>query len=219
MTGGLPLVNSSWHQAPKDSQPEFSFQLNTYVNSPYITFSLSLSLMLWPTVSRSVCLEIKYPTGVYDQIFITVRQLRVYWSGPLSLTRGQICRLQLLLALASAVILGSESCGTHDHILLSQIWDVHFRHLLQPAGLWWRFLNWPPHGRLSSSLTGSLPLITSPHRPCRHHCFSLLLHCCILVCWGDHVIATEPLPRNSRCLQIHYLATACCIVAYFTVVT
>jgi hypothetical protein len=30
----------------------------------------------------------------------------------------------LLLALASTVILGSESFGTHDHILLSQIPDV-----------------------------------------------------------------------------------------------
>jgi hypothetical protein len=34
-----------------------------------------------------------------------------------------VCRLQLLLALASAVILRSESRGTHDHILLSQIRD------------------------------------------------------------------------------------------------
>jgi hypothetical protein len=33
-----------------------------------------------------------------------------------SLTRGWVCRLQLLLTLASAVILGSESRGTHDHI-------------------------------------------------------------------------------------------------------
>jgi hypothetical protein len=32
-----------------------------------------------------------------------------------------VCRLQLLLGLASAVILGSESLGTHNHILLSQI--------------------------------------------------------------------------------------------------
>jgi hypothetical protein len=38
-----------------------------------------------------------------------------------SLTRGWICRLQLLLALANAVILRSESHRTHDHILLSQI--------------------------------------------------------------------------------------------------
>jgi hypothetical protein len=34
-----------------------------------------------------------------------------------------VCRLQLLLVLASAVILGSESRGIHDHILLSQIQD------------------------------------------------------------------------------------------------
>jgi hypothetical protein len=38
--------------------------------------------------------------------------------------RGRFCRLQLMLVLASAVILGSESHGTHDHrILLSQIGD------------------------------------------------------------------------------------------------
>jgi hypothetical protein len=40
-----------------------------------------------------------------------------------SLTREWVCRLQLLLILASAVILRSESRGTHDHILLSQIRD------------------------------------------------------------------------------------------------
>jgi hypothetical protein len=39
-----------------------------------------------------------------------------------SLTR-MVCRLQLLLVLASAVILRSESRGTHDHIFLSQTPD------------------------------------------------------------------------------------------------
>jgi hypothetical protein len=39
------------------------------------------------------------------------------------MTRGWVCRLQLLLGLASAVILRSESSGTHEHILLSQILD------------------------------------------------------------------------------------------------
>jgi hypothetical protein len=38
-----------------------------------------------------------------------------------SLMRWWICCLQLLLVLARAVILSSESRGTHDHILLSQI--------------------------------------------------------------------------------------------------
>jgi hypothetical protein len=38
-----------------------------------------------------------------------------------SLTRRWVCRLQLLLLLPSAVVVRSESCGNHDHILLSQI--------------------------------------------------------------------------------------------------
>jgi hypothetical protein len=42
-----------------------------------------------------------------------------------SLTRGWVCRLQLLLVLASAVILMSESRRTHDDILPSQIRDCH----------------------------------------------------------------------------------------------
>jgi hypothetical protein len=40
-----------------------------------------------------------------------------------SLTRGWVCLLQLLLVLASAVILGPESSETNDRILLSQIRD------------------------------------------------------------------------------------------------
>jgi hypothetical protein len=51
-----------------------------------------------------------------------------------SLTRGWVCRLQLLVALVSAFILGSESRGTRDHILLSQIRDFPFCRLLRLAG-------------------------------------------------------------------------------------
>jgi hypothetical protein len=51
--------------------------------------------------SASLCWN-KHPLGAYDRIFITIRQLRACWSGALSLTRGQVCHLQLLLA--SAVI-------------------------------------------------------------------------------------------------------------------
>jgi hypothetical protein len=40
-----------------------------------------------------------------------------------SLTRGWICRLQLLLVLASAVVLRYESRGTRGHILLFQVRD------------------------------------------------------------------------------------------------
>jgi hypothetical protein len=54
-----------------------------------------------------------------------------------SLMRRWVCHLHLLLALASTVILGSESSGTHDHILLSQI-------------------------QVSSILEGQIPIFISP---------------------------------------------------------
>jgi hypothetical protein len=49
---------------------------------PYLrTWAPSLSLMLRPTVSRLVCLGIKQSSGAYDQICITVRQLRFFYLG------------------------------------------------------------------------------------------------------------------------------------------
>jgi hypothetical protein len=73
----------------------------------------------------------KAPVWGLRPISITVRQLRACWYGALSLTRGQVCRLQLLFALATEIIFVSESCGIRDHILLSQIRDFPFRRLLR----------------------------------------------------------------------------------------
>jgi hypothetical protein len=111
-----------------------------------LLLSLSLSLILRWTVSRQVCLGIKHSSRAYDQIFITVWQLRVCCCGAFSLTRGRVCRLQLLLVLASAVIIRSESLGTRDHILLSQNRDLPFRRLLRLAGLRLRYST-PPSTR------------------------------------------------------------------------
>jgi hypothetical protein len=80
-----------------------------------------VKVMLQTTVSQPGCLGVKPPSGVQDQIFVTVEVLWVCWCGEPSVTRGHVCCLQLLLALARTVIFGFESCGTHDHILLSQI--------------------------------------------------------------------------------------------------
>jgi hypothetical protein len=45
-------------------------------------------------------------------------------TGGQSASLSWVCHLQLLLVLASAVIFGSESRGTRDHILLFQIRDL-----------------------------------------------------------------------------------------------
>jgi hypothetical protein len=73
------------------------------------------------SISESWC---RNPSGAHDQIFITVWQLRSCFCGASSLTRGRVCLLYTLMALASVVFLGSESLGFRDHILLSQIWDL-----------------------------------------------------------------------------------------------
>jgi hypothetical protein len=102
-----------------------------------------LSLMLRPTVSRPVCLGVNHPSGAYDQILITCVTVAVFFA--LSDERSGLS-FYVLLALASAVFLGTKSLGTWDHILLSQIWDFPFRRLLRLAGLRWRYSTPPPHG-------------------------------------------------------------------------
>jgi hypothetical protein len=90
--------------------------LFTHIELPWTTSvwritRTSLSLMLRPTVDRPVCLGIKHPSTAYDQIFMTFRQLHVWWCGALSLTRGQVCRLPLLLASPAQSFSGPRPLG------------------------------------------------------------------------------------------------------------
>jgi hypothetical protein len=63
------------------------------------------------------------PLDSDQQLFFKLNPCCYSPSVTSSLTRGWVCRLQLLLALARTVILGPESRGTHDHSFLSQIRD------------------------------------------------------------------------------------------------
>jgi hypothetical protein len=91
-----------------------------------------VEVKLRSTVSRPVRLGVRHPSRTSDQFFflleIFFRELRVRYFVAHSLTRGRVCNLLLLLVLA-AVPLGSESRGTQDHILLSEL-----LRLPQPGG-------------------------------------------------------------------------------------
>jgi hypothetical protein len=157
------------------------WQLHLTMHSDWWTRMLILSkllihkVMLRPTVSRPVCLDVKPPVwGLRSDFCYCQAVAGLLMLDALSDERT-VCRLQLQLAFVSAFILKSESCGTHDRILVSQIRDssnlegqgpriyVHqwqvgpvipqdiefrFRRLLRLAGLRWRYSNPPPRGDL-----------------------------------------------------------------------
>jgi hypothetical protein len=94
------------------------------------------------------------------------------------LTRGWGCRLQLLLTLVRAVILGFQSRGTHDHILLSQTRDSP---LVQSLSQWLWFI----------------PSLCNPTWTASNN----LLCCCACIhCRGNAFI--ELLPRNGPCSRV-----------------
>jgi hypothetical protein len=95
---------------------------------------LSLSFTLRPTVSWPVCLGIKHPSGAHDQIFITVRQLRVSWC----------CRLKRLPQFfPQQVEVMLQASVSRQSVLVS---STHFSRLTVSGFLMW--------GALSDERTG-----------------------------------------------------------------
>jgi hypothetical protein len=88
-----------------------------------------VEVILRPTVNRPVCRSVRHPSGTRNQFFFffflfIFRELRVCWCAASSLTRGRVCSLLLLLAIASA------GCGhffrrfEDVHCLLLQNYDT-----------------------------------------------------------------------------------------------
>jgi hypothetical protein len=138
-----------------------------------------------------------------------------------SLTRRWVCRLQLLLVLASAVILRSDSRGTRDHILLSQIRDSPNLEDQVPVSPRDRVIRWsrhrvpfslPPRTRRATVevfeppphrnelIAPTVLVIISRRGPHRKHIVSNSNYCCVHIRCSGNVFA-EPLPRNGHCLQ------------------
>jgi hypothetical protein len=143
-------------------------QLNCQTSSE---LSLSLSLTLRPTASRSVCLGIKRPFGAYDQIFINLWQLRFCFYGAPSLSRRRIWFLYMLLDLASVVFIASESIWTCDHISLSQIWDFPSRRPYDSQSLYCCY------GRLTSESPGIVSVGTCLPSRCSETTICLFAYC------------------------------------------
>jgi hypothetical protein len=124
-----PHGNLLWSDLISERVSQSQFYVTTDGQSVSISWNKAPILGLW-------------------QIFITVKQLRGFfmWDA-LSVERTGLS-FTIAAGLASAVIFGSESHGTHDHILLSHVRDFPFHRLLRCAGLRWRYSTPPPQRTL-----------------------------------------------------------------------
>jgi hypothetical protein len=94
---------------PADNSSQLNSQLHCSQSHSHFTAN---QFILMPSPLRPTTRILFFDWTLAVSLYVTAFLMR-WW----------VCHLQLLLALASAVILASESRRTHDHILLSQIQD------------------------------------------------------------------------------------------------
>jgi hypothetical protein len=104
-----------------------SVSQSVLVSSPHLgplSVKVKVKVTLRLTVSQPVSLGVESHLELMTRYLLLCDSYGLVFCGAPSLTRGRVCLLYTLLVLASAVFLGSESLGTRDRILLSQIWDL-----------------------------------------------------------------------------------------------
>jgi hypothetical protein len=113
------LVNTSTYELPYEN---FLTALNDiYLSNESMKSQVKVKVTLRLTVSQLVNLSVEPHLGLMTRYLLLFDSYGLCFSGAPSLTREWVCLLYMLLALASVVVLVSESLGTRDHILLSQI--------------------------------------------------------------------------------------------------
>jgi hypothetical protein len=88
---------------------------------------VEVEVNLRPTISRTVCLGVRRPSGTSDQFFflleISFRQLHVFYFVAPYLTRGRVCNLlyNCFWALPEQSLLSRSPTELNDNILLSHL--------------------------------------------------------------------------------------------------
>jgi hypothetical protein len=163
--------------------------------------------MLWPTVSRPIRLGVEHPLETHDQIFLfpffcLIIALLFDLERPLWREDGS--------AICSAISRWSESRRTHNYILLShlRLLSSLFVASYDSQGYGGSILNRLYTDVLALIHSSTSCLVTCWHGPQTKTISLSQRNYCICTCWATHVVTTQPLLINDRCLKSHYLATA-----------